>query len=783
MKNRKFILVLLVLLVTVHELFGYSSINNQKTANEIKASNQREIMVDKTKTVTTKTYVEKTDSPDVKNWNTRDFQKHLDKNSKNSIVNSRSLFDLNNEAIQSSNPDLMNSEYIDSKKTDTQWRNNIVNGLISSSTSSGNTGSLSGNQGTIKCYVSRDLPIRYKCPYTGLIISEDIKTSGLKAKTRCEDGCSEDLDCVSVKNNPVINIANVNNLSLKTSSDLSAFIEKEISSDDILDYLEFDLKVTDNNSTNKEEIKVKLSLSVYDYSQEIPLIAEEDIPLGTYSRKVIIRNPTDKIYIKISRASEKVHVEITNVKATYKLNSRFICGKIQDIAQSQAENFGYICPSGNLITFKTTQKDYKICADYGLSGDYRDGSFSTLNSCRKVCKKQYKCTLDVRITDTAILQDYREGCIAGQENCTLTSDTCKDLRLGGAKILNENVFNGRQEIKNTIINSNLVPGVTRPRLILQADKTFLERSKEEWKDEAYLNMTTGFNYKTTLKKINEDTEVSYGYSYGIELMTSDGIPIKSLYLDHKPSAFDVNGVPFYFYMIAEVITEKYIYDSNGYLVNSKDKILYLKTDKEHDYFKAFAKKKNYSQNVEVDNKIVESLNNLAQWEYSTYIAGVQRWVFHSKDQSAEYYKKEKILLTAPYLRHKVLKNIRNFQKSLKGIMSSTNIVNGRVTKHYDGLHKSSGETIRKYKMYPYYSSEKATYSQIMEDIKNGIITPFYDSLSPGIYAKEVKDDNNSRRSDIKTFLYGATDKKNAYIQIKTKPNELNKKGFLFIFAY
>lgn len=767
-------------------LFATSIIDNTKTNEEIKATNQRNLPSDNTTISIKQTYDAPTNESDLNKWNAKDWANQMGKNDRSNLINAKSLFkesDLTTKAMDG-NPNAMTSESLKTEPTIKIWDSELQDGLIANTTGSGSNKKIAINS-TVKCYIARDMPIRYKCGFNGLVVSKNIDSSGLEAKSACEENCYDQMPCVGLNTNPTVQTIDISELSLDAQDMVEISSSKEISSDVKLERITYDVEVTlkEGSKLTEQNISGYISLSIFDFAREEPVLSDVKMDKGIQSKNISINKPVDKIKFTLKRISKDVFIKIKNIKAIYKPNEKYICPDQQDISKINQKDYAYKCPSGNIVSLTAGGSSYKICADYGLKGDNRDGTFSDRQSCNAICKRQFSCSLDVKITDTNILEDFREGCIQGQEACTSNKDICKDLRLNGAKVLNENVFNARQEVTNTVVNSVQVQGVERPKVLLREDLAYQTRIAEEWKDEGYKDMINKSNYKISSNNLNEDNPSSNAYSYGIDLVGADGIPVRSLYWVLKPATLDVNSDSKYFYSILEVVVEKYSYSALGTKVKVKDKILYLKTDKDNDYFKSFARIKDYSQNVYVNNAYQETLNPIAKWEYKNFSSGINTWVPISPTQTAEYFLNEKIDLDTPFKRIRVVNNVKNIMYSLEGIVKKRINVGPYYSDIYTGSFDGSGETIGKYTEYVLYSSNPLSYQDILTAMQDGRIKPIYDNLNPNLYTKNVTNDNGDIDTNINTYLYGNANQKKAFVRIIPKQNELNKKGFLYIFAY
>lgn len=490
--------------------------------------------------------------------------------------------------------------------------------------------------------------------------------------------------------------------------------------------------------------------------------------MGKMVEKISINRPVDKIEFIIKRSNTDTNVIIKNIKAVYKIDTKFVCLDLQDISGLLPSGYASKCPSGNIMKFNTGTKTVEICADYGIVGDNRDGTYSELSSCQAICRQQFSCVLDSTITDTNLLQDFREGCIEGQEECKKNQDLCRDLRVSGAKIVNENVFNARLEVTNTVINSAQVQGVNRPRPLLRTDLDYETIKKEEWKDEGYLYMLMNNNYKSTILNIGENTESSNAYSYGIEY-SSFGFPIRTLNWLLKPKSNDVENGSFYFYNIIDTVVERTIIDINGNKKKMKNKIMYLRTSKDNDFFKPFAIIENYATNIFSDGVYTESISPEAKWEYKTF-SGTS-WVLLDKNQAAEYFNFSEIILDKPFMRIKIINDIKTFYDKLPGIIRKKIVVGPYETKFYTGAYDGTGEVVGKYTEYVLYSPNKLTYENLFTLVNNNEIQPIYDNITSSMYPKTLKNDNGDIDSNINTYLYGLNNKKDGYIRIF--PKKLN----------
>lgn len=787
--------------------FGYSNITDGKTADEKKASKYRDLNIsDKERTI--KTYKESTHDQNYTNWNTSDWRDYLNKNGSNESAIGNTNILLNKSpgatAIFSANPNQLSTDGLqqDDKYKDMPsikaWDKSFQTALTTSSTKNSSTNIAVDS--TVKCYITRDIPIRYKCSKTKLIYGGDMNANGLEAKKQCEDECYEQHECVSLNFSPYPEVV-LDDIDIDTKDNLdnaSISREKEISSDNILDTISFHVDINSSDTNLKEPSSidkyVSLDLSYFDREKENKLLVNTKIfdNNGTITLKIV--DTVDKIFLRAKVLTENLKVKVSNIKATYRNEGKFICPSAQDISNDNPGEFAQKCPSGHILNFTLGTKYYTICADYGIYGDNRDGTFSNFDSCNAICKEQFSCNVDLTTMNTEILKDYREGCIKGQTNCN-SDDVCSNLRQSGAKVLNENVFDANSKITKTIVNSTQVPGVNRPRVLLSEDLDFIHRSAEEWKDEAYKYMINNNRFNVTNVNLGDDTESSSAYNIGVggglDTVGYQGLPKRGLFWILKPKAFDVNTQTNYkFFIVLDVVTIRQRYSDSGNLEKFKDRTLYIKTSQDDD-FKPFAKKEKWAQNrlttVDGIQQYVNSVLDASQWKYESFNTITNSWYSHSSTINAEYFLSEPIVMgEKPYLRFTAVHSLNILNKILPGYIHSIVTDGPNETINYAGTFDGTGDTFSNLRVYAFYvpsSDASPTYGEIVNEIDNETLKPFYENLTPDAYSKYLKNDNGEVKGTINTFLYGAAQNKTSYIQIFPKEDEIGKKGFVFIFAY
>ncbi|MEV9477582.1 hypothetical protein ACOTVS_11190 [Aliarcobacter butzleri] len=750
-------------------------------------------------TLTTKTYEDAVESDKPKDWNNQNWMKHLKENGNldtGLIGNTQSNTSQKNgnELINSGNPNTLSTS---SLRENQSLKDNKAlfgySGEVEKSIIDGNnqryTNPINTEQST-KCYIAREMPVRFKCNKTGLIYGGGINSSGLEAKQTCESECYEQFSCVNVSpstSNPLkINVDE--NIEL-VSGKKEVIFEKDLVNGLKIDNISFKATVS------KEKIYMDLIVVQSDNKERI--INKKLLLRSEKEQNLRVNMFAKKVMIKIYGDKETAEGVLKSISINFKKEDKFICPINQDLSDKNPGEFAYLCPSGKIKTFTTSNGSYKICEDYGVIGDNEDGTFSTFEGCTNVCKDSFACSLDSSALSTNSLTNFREGCIEGQANCKI--DTCRNLRISQGQIINENVFYANFEPVPTVVSGALISGAERPRVLLNEDIEFQERSKEEWKDGAYNDMIHRGSYRVTAKKINEDTEESSAYNMGILTNSKDGTlqgsAIRTLYWAFKPKAFDANnGKVYNFYAVIEAIVDNLNYDQYGNTIRTKDKVFYAKTSKD-DYFKAFAIRKNYIQKTSDGVNDAELLTS--KWEYNYFNTNQNKWFIHSQSTKLEYFQSEKITMDNPYLRIPIVENYNNLMYKLPGVIRKTLKQGYNDIPSYIGEFDGTGQSITTLKLYVAYG-EKLNYSyeDVVNKIEEGEWKPIFNNSSTSSNSNAVISDtsnssdslnyninqNKNGKEDIEIFTYGTEDNKTAFTRIKPKSEDIGKKAFIYIFA-
>lgn len=776
---------------TILILFILISCLYSETVQQIETTNRNQL-VDKSNTVTTKTYTEATGDSSVKQWNQQDWKNQMEQNGAlgtGLIGRAQGNASLQGSDIATSgNPNSVNTTSLRTSETFKNLKSihGFTDGIKNSVLDANLNRSVKELNiiETTKCYIAREMPVRFKCDKTGLIYGAGINSSGKDAKVNCENECFEQMTCVDVNGGNVTTNVNIGEIKLNEGDEKN---EKTISINTKLDTLTY------NSSVSKGIVYLDIEITLMDGTKQF---FTKKSKLETKENKLKIGLNLQSIRFIIYGADKTAVGSISSGSTTNRV-SKYICPSTQDISDKKPGDFAYLCPSGKVVTLSGSSQVFKICEDYGVVGDNVDGTFSSFDTCNSVCRQNFECKLDTTSVSTNSLQNFREGCMEGQTNCNV--NTCKSLRASKNQIINENVFDATLEAKPTIIAGALVNGAQRPKIVLSEDVDFQTRSKEEWKDGAYRDMVNHGSYRYASKKINEDTESSD--AYGMKLMTNSvdttvqGSATRGLFWINKPRAFDVGeNVSFKHYAVLEVVVDGLKYDSFGKQYRVKDKILYVKTS-EDDTFKPFAIKRNYAQKA--NDKVTDTIILTAIWEYEYFNTSLKQWYPLSSGSSLEYFKNTVITLDGPYLRLPVVNDYNKLMYSLPGIIRSIDKNGPNETKNYTGVFTGTGQVILGLKLYVQYTNETGiSYSSVIDDIESGKWESVYDSTS-SIASKQTvisdtklasdaltyaKTDQRKGNEDIEIFLYGKENNKTAYTRIKPKNEDLGKKGFIYIFA-
>lgn len=647
---------------------------------------------------------------------------------------------------------------------------------------SGNIGAAGTNK-EIKCYITRDIPFRYKCSLTGLTYGGGMNESGAKAKTLCTSECYETKTCL--------------NVSPTTTAPITLNIPNITSALDGNTTIGTSTVATDNTrkikniafTTESDNINEPFYLTIsYKDAKDVERKLVSDLRIGALSEERlfsindIAKSLSFKMYTK---SGVSANAKITNIIVTYISSEKWICPTLQDISKQNPKDFAKLCPSGKIYTF-TKGSVYKICADGTTIGENADGTFATETSCLSSCKSAGTCSADTSTFNTEILKNFREGCIQGQGNCI--DANCVLARKTGANVMNEVFFDAGQKPVITVQNSVQVKDVKRPRVSVVDDENYLKLQAEEWKDEAYANMLKEKTFNLASVKIGENTVTKSAFGIGSNSGGTYGVSgtsVRSLKWNFKPAAYDVSsGQNFYLYsvMVADIgHQETNLY---GKPRTQRDRIWYIKTSSA-DQYKPFRREIDIGESG-IDNNATGGVSfykyNYVTVDYQTFSGS--NWFSISGSTNAEYFETASFNPDLkPFWTKDVVVNLGNVIENLPGLMRqrTKDIFKQPI---YDGKFDGSGDGLLDLRIIPFYSKTVLSYQQIVDAISNKTYMPIYQSTAQYLYPTKVESDaQNDINSNIHIYQYGPSDKQTAYMRAFPRSQDVGKKGFVYVFIY
>jgi len=673
--------------------------------------------------------------------------------------------------------------------------------------------------GTLKCFIARDLPFRYKCEETGLVYGGDTIArtvngavtnmdgmSGKEALNLCKQNCKRQLSCVeinatnigpSVITDAVYSFKSDSNFSVKYTNN-----HPNVQSS----YLTLEVNATNYNSsqafidifyTNKDDVK-------------FPLISDLRINELNTTKNLPIKDYIKNIDIKIhsNDINKTISGKFINTKIYYQSNDKYLCPALQEVSVAGGTTFAKQCPHGTI----TNLDGFHVCSNGIVTGDNPDGSFSNLNSCKSECNIAKKCNIEMGSFDAKVFNQVREGQLGVVSADGKFTSAGKDIMTGAAlctaarnsnqQIVNESVFNAQEEPYNTVINGSLVPNVKRPRVMPDSSNmSYADQKKEEWKDGAYNWMISSGRYSSIQTGIGGDTNSSFAYnislSSGADVGRVNRTTKRELTWKLKPNAFSYsNNISYRLYAIVKVDVEKFEETMNG-RTTVRDQIWYIKTSKA-DTFTPFMRAKNYASAKAVDigtGQIYPKLaiNRSAVFNPETFNTTSSSWTTKSFSGSAPSFQSSKFIADDFWYSFKIFNSLGDIIYKLPGLIKSSVTVNGKTTNTYTGKFDGTGDGVAGYQIYTFFSQSVLTY----QDIKNKIDAidnagvhqvdnygaKIYKSTASNFFDKFIKPDNIDTNNNIDIFQYGHANKFSLKVRIKPKAEDVGKNAFIFIFMY
>ncbi|WP_394981009.1 hypothetical protein [uncultured Helicobacter sp.] len=120
------------------------------------------------------------------------------------------------------------------------------------------------------------------------------------------------------------------------------------------------------------------------------------------------------------------------------------------------------------------------------------------------------CDLTTPALNASTFSAFSDGCIDSKDNTGCTMQKCQDARQTNKPILNERVYDGENNVTETIVNGVPVPGTIRPRILAEVYGDYNQTIQAETKALAFANMVNGQTYNKTLP-LNAIRKTSYAY--------------------------------------------------------------------------------------------------------------------------------------------------------------------------------------------------------------------------------------------------------------------------------
>ena len=673
---------------------------------------------------------------------------------------------------------------------------------------------------TIKCFIARDLPFRYKCEETGLVYGGDTIArtangavtnmdgmSGKEALNLCKKNCKRQLSCVEVNaTNIAPSIISDSRYSFDSNSTFSIHYVNT-HSDLQSSKITFDVNATDSND----------SLTFVDVSYTnrggavFPLITDLKINLIDDIKELPVKDYIKSIDIKIhsNDINKTISGKFVNTKLYFQPNNKYLCPALQEVSTAGGTTFAEQCPHGTI----TNLDGFHICSSGTVKGDNPDGSFSNLNACKSQCNIAKKCSIEIGSFDANIFNQIREGqlgTISADGNFTSAGHDimsgaalCTAARNSNWQIINESVFDAQQVPYDTVVNGVLVPNVKRPRVMPDSSNmSYADQKKEEWKDGAYDWMISNGRYSSVQAGIGEDTNSSFAYnislSSGADVGRVSVASQRKLTWRLKPNALSYsNDISYRLYAVIKVDVAKYEDADDGNATIVRDQIWYIKTSMA-DTFVPFIRAANYGSAEAVDvgrgqiNPTVV-LNRAATFEPQNFDTASSSWVPRSFSTAAPSFQSTRFIADDFWYEFNIISSFGDIIYKLPGLVRSSMVNGGRRINTYTGEFDGTGDGVVGYQIYTFFSQSVLTY----QDIKNKIDAidnsgvhqidnygaKIYQSTASNHFDKFIKPDNIDTNNNIDIYQYGSADKFSLKVRIKPRAEDIGKNAFIFIFMY
>lgn len=788
MKYLSFILIFTI------SLFAGSGTSSSSGSNQFKNA------IAPAKTI--KTYKSATGDKNASKWTMKDYeQQELGSHPRGRIGNTQALFGSTKigQASQTSDysqvtrTNLMKNPGLKNIKSINAFNSRVRSDAISKAISN-DTIAVNKSDEKIKCFITRNIPFRYRCVKTGVTYGGGMNEGGASALRDCINNCYTQTNCINVAGGSA-NINEAKTLSVQTNGNKYIISNNNIilNSDIVTSKIIISLSYKNKNKVSSDamaQISDNITVVVTRPDNTTYYLVRNFKMSDQSSANLYIGERIKSLQITMGSFSKQYYKKGISLKVQVQQEKtqQWLCPQVQDMSYLPKTKFSYLCPSGKIISVGGEFHQYKICVDGNNYGNNANGTYSSEKRCNSICRIPYSCVPNNTTMDTKILENFTEGCIRGQSNCT--QKKCQLARLSGEKILNEIVFDADKKYRKTIVNSIQIANADRPKILLRNDLSFLKRSQQEWKDGAYKNMINNATYNETNATLDQDTDVQYAYGQGITSGVAYGVPgvaQRTIYLKLKPNAYSVDtNTKSYLYAMIKVDLAYFAYNEYSKLVRKRDEIYYFKTSM-GDTFVAKRLTKDYSVvTTTADNKLQISINAYAHPKDLEFTAknGNQNgsWVPISEDELAPYFKVINFTANKIYWMYPVINTVGNLINTLPAIFHRREDYSGGAKKYYTGKRDGTAASVAKYRIYTYLSNKRLTLKEFYDKVKSGEAPMIYESLNPFATPNDLTGDGMSKNNIIQIYTYGKLNKKSAFTRIRPRKNDVGKKGFIFVFA-
>lgn len=753
------------------------------------------------------------------NWNVLDWKKHVENEANTSMPLNNSLptnaqatvgsvFQQHSDIAFSGNYNELSSQALIANES-LSGDNSIQNGYTSDFENSMIEESIDNPfvnlidiPDTISCYIARDISFRWECPIDNMVYGGDIQSDGREARLKCENGCYSQKPCV--------NVGTADSNSTQEYLDLLCDFTANPSGCTYSYALSANGIRTINASflaTPENKQKYKLSVStINDGNKFENLVTNMNNLIFDNNMTIRINKIAKNISFNISPILENNttvgNVLINKITINMKENQKWICPSLQNIEVYEDNNMTYNCPSGNIVSLVgANSNSYSICNDGLYPADNQDGTFSSEQMCISMCKTGVKCEPNTTTMTTSTLEhSFREACLEGQPNCSNSNYDCKNARLSNEVIVNETVFDASRTPIITIQNSIAVAGTSRPRISntqtgSETESEYQIIHREEWKDEAFQDMVNSAKYVISKTKIGEDSNSSSGYRKGITSGANYGQSslsgVNSLSWNLKPKALDANnGQSYKLYALFEANIFYSGYNIEGNAVKKAKKVWYVK-DSGSDVFHGIKFGDDigyYELQKNVDENNITTLskeffpNIHATIDYKRFNTFSETWVAYSPAStlapafSTMVFDAQHQL---PYWNIPLVENLNSLAYTMEGFVRRREPVPSS-TKHYTGVFDGTGDGLLSLKVYVGYDINDLSYEEIFQKIDNEEFHEIYSMLEERLYKNAPRSDSSNTQL-IDLYQYGPSNNTTIYATIKTKEEDIGKKGFIYVF--